>query len=180
MSDLADLAFDVAGDLPAPVRKVIDTAVANGWELNAPGLTLALRLNHPTDELAAPVYITWAVGRTSKGAMSFRFMSCATAALQPLKAVDLLEYLADPTVAYSTPEELEDDLDAKAKQPPWDLNATPEVNVMRQLGGTPVSIDGERQATTRRKTAQQIIAEAKEKSSQGLRVQAPPLRVKAP
>jgi hypothetical protein len=107
VTDLADLAFDVAGDLPAQVRKVIDTAVTNGWELNKPGMTLALRLNHPTDELAQPVYILWAVGKTPTGRMSFKFVSCGTAGLVPLTGPDLLEYLADPTVIYKTDEDIE-------------------------------------------------------------------------
>lgn len=49
------------------------------------------------------MYISWQVGETAAGKLSFRFMSAATATLQPLSPGDVLEYLADPTVAY--PEE---------------------------------------------------------------------------
>jgi hypothetical protein len=82
---------------------VIKAAEENGWQLNGKGATFALRLDHPTDELAVPFYICWQVGETAKGALSFRYMSAATATLQPLSAGDALEYLADPTVIY--PEE---------------------------------------------------------------------------
>lgn len=179
MSDLSDLAADVAKDLPAQVRKIIDTAIGNGWELNKPGMTIALRLNHPTDELADPVYVTWIVGRTPKGALSFRFGTCGTRGLVPLKGADLLEYLQDPTVAYMTPEDVEDaDLKAKEKAledtPPWDTQRSPEANVQAQLGGVPAEVEWTRSRAPRRPSASaspRSIAPARP-----LRVQAPKAR----
>lgn len=151
MSDLADLASDVTKDLPIAVRRVIDTALENNWQLNKPGMTVALRLNHPTDNLAMPVYITWTVGRTPKGALSFRFMSCGTQGLHKLSGADLLEYLKDPTVVYDTEEELaakEDKFDRKKldNPPKWDeQNKTPEENTIAQFGNTEiVAIEVER------------------------------------
>lgn len=158
MTELADLAFDVAGDLPATARKVIDTATANGWELNLPGMTLCLRLNHPSDELAQPVYVTWVVGRTQQGRMSFKFFSCATRGLVPLSGADLLEYLVDPTVTYLTPEDIAE-IDAKvlkSKQeslPPWDDRKSPAVNVQTVLGAAPLQIDKALAAPPRTQTA---------------------------
>lgn len=178
MSDLADLAFDVAGDLPAQVRKVIDTATVNGWELNQPGLTIALRLNHPTDELAQPVYITWAVSRSPTGRMSFKFFSCGTRGMVQLTGSDLLEYLVDPTITYLTPDDIAE-IDAKALKtaqeslPSWDAKKSPTVNLQTVLGASPLSID-------------KILAQppkpvsAPKPGAVPLRVKAPALRVQAP
>ena len=149
MSDLSDLAEEVAKDLPFQVRKTIDTAIEAGWQLNGPGMTLALRLNHPTDDLAQPVYITWVVGRTPKGNLSFRFDSCGTRGLVPLSGADLLEYLDDPTVIYPTDAEIEEssaDRDAKAaekedeKRGTWDSKKDQITNLNVQLGARVVSI----------------------------------------
>lgn len=98
--ELEELLDDVAAELPLPVRKVLRAAEDHGWKLNPPGLTLALRLNHPEDILAQPVYITWQVGRTPTGKLSMKHYSCGTQGLQPLSGKDLLEYLADPSVIY--------------------------------------------------------------------------------
>jgi hypothetical protein len=178
VSDLADLAFEVAGDLPANVRKVIDTATREGWDLNPPGMTLALRLNHPTDDLAQPVYIVWAVGRTAKGRMSFRFDSAGTRGLVPLNGVELLEYLSDPTIAITMDEEAQGDLESREKPPAWDDSKPPERNVADVLGGTIVSIGRDKP-----KTAAQILAETKRKavaSSNPLKAAPPALRVSPP
>lgn len=183
MSDLSDLAEAVAKDLPHGVRKIIDTALENGWQLNPPGMTLALRLNHPTDELADPVYVVWSVGRTPTGKISLKFSSAGTRGLVPLKGPDLIEYLQDPTVAYVTAEEAEAEYESRRKLPPWDEDAPAEVNVMRQLNAEVVSVENERPG---RRTAAQIMADAKkggERPSQpsgGLRVTAPTLRVSPP
>lgn len=128
MSDLSDLASDVAKDLPAQVRKVIDAAIENGWTLNKPGMTLALRLNHPTDELAQPVYITWVVSRTPTGRLSFKHDSCGTKGLHPLSGADLIEYLKDPTVVYPVEDE-----------PPWDTEEPlSQDELLQSLGASPV------------------------------------------
>lgn len=149
MSDLADLAFDVAGELPSQVRKVIDSAVSHGWELNKPGMTLALRLNHPTDELAQPVYIVWAVGRTPTGRLSFKFSSCGTAGLVPLSGADLLEYLADPTTVYASDDDIAEAENVK-KPMKWDDHKTPERNTIDHLGGELLAIEVERKPYTPR------------------------------
>ena len=83
-------------EIPASVRKVLRTAVDNGWQLNKPGMTIALRFDHPSLENAWPVYITWAIGRTAKGKVSWRFNSCGTRSLVSLSGAELLEYLEDP------------------------------------------------------------------------------------
>jgi hypothetical protein len=147
VSDLADLAADLTKDLPLTARKVIDAALANGWELNPPGMTVALRLNHPTDSLAQPVYITWHVGRTPKGAMSFKFSSCGTQGLVRLTGADLLQYLEDPTVIYPTDEEAaeaEADYDATQWEkgtPKWDDKASPIQNVVNQMHGQVIAVE---------------------------------------
>lgn len=163
MTDLADLAFDVAGDLPVQVRKVIDTAVVHGWELNKPGLTLALRLNHPSDDLAQPVYIVWSVGRTPSGRLSFKFSSCGTRGLVPLSGADLLEYLADPTVVYLTDQDVKEAGEGQVEKdtPPWDEHAKPEDNLKAHLGASIVGIEPDRKAP--RKTYQEIVAEQRAK-----------------
>lgn len=140
---LAELLSDMRAELPANIRKVVNTALENDWELNKPGVTIALRLNHPKDELADPVYITWVVGRTASGKISYRFDSCGTRGLVPLSGADLLEYLADPTVAYVVAEEREKEMDDKARNPPWKVDDTPERNTIRQLGGTLLGIQRE-------------------------------------
>jgi mannose/cellobiose epimerase-like protein (N-acyl-D-glucosamine 2-epimerase family) len=91
--------------LPANARKVVEAAESHGWELNGKGASFCLRLDHPSDDLAVPFYITWQVGETAKGALSFRYMSAATATLQPLSAGDVLEYLADPTLIHGDEDE---------------------------------------------------------------------------
>jgi hypothetical protein len=153
------------------VRKVIGTAIENGWELNKPGMTLALRLNHPTDDLAQPVYITWAVSRTASGRLSFRFVSCGTQGLVPLSGADLLEYLADPTVIYKTDEDIAE-ADAQRKQPPWDMGASPEKNLMTQLGATIITIEADRKP---RAPTARPVAEVKPSP-----VSATPLRIQIP
>lgn len=160
VSDLADLAADVAKDLPAAVRKVIDTAIANGWELHKPGMSMVLRLNHPTDDLADPVYVSWVVGRTPTGRLSFRFDGCSTRGLVPLSGPDLLEYLADPTVVYPVTEELEAEAAAKEKPPKWDSFAPPEVNLMAQLGGSVISIQDDKHPRPRQEVKASPVSAA--------------------
>lgn len=195
MSDLSDLAADVAKDLPASVRRVIDTAIKNGWELNAPGVTLTLRLNHPSDELAVPVYVTWAVGRTPKGNLSFRVDSCGTRGLVPLSGKDLLEYLEDPTIAYPVAEELEAEQEEKARKKAerdakngkgagWDSKATDGQNLRVQLGAEPVAIEDttarDLMAEQKAKVAAVKTAVAAKSAAPSLRASAPALRVQAP
>jgi hypothetical protein len=181
VSDLADLAADVTGDMPVQVRKVINAAIEHGWELNKPGMTLALRLNHPTDELADPVYITWTVGRTPTGRLSFKFMSCATRGLVPLSGADLLEYLEDPTVAYMTDEDVKaaDVAQASkeaAKEPPaWDKRKDQMSNLQATIGASVLRVE-----TPRSPRASKPQAPAKPVSGAPLRVAAPALRVQAP
>jgi hypothetical protein len=157
LSDLSDLAEDVAKDMPHSVRKVIDTATANGWQLNRPGVTIALRLNHPTDTLADPVYVTWVVGRTKSGKLSFRFGSCSTRGLVPLKGSDLLEYLADPTVAYMTPDEAEE-LDRNRRlreldKVKWDKSEDPVTNAAKMLGASVIAISRPPRSTAKPKAS---------------------------
>lgn len=145
MSELSDLLQDMTKDLPPAIRKVIDTAVENGWELNKPGLTVALRLNHPTDELAQPVYAMWVVSRTPKGALSYRFDSCGTKGQVPLKGPELLDYLKDPTTVYMTDEDIAvraREIELKTK--PWSDRKTEIENVKEQLGGQVVAIEIDR------------------------------------
>lgn len=98
---------DIVKMLPAPVRKVLAVAGETGWELNGKGLSISLRLDHPTDDLGVPVYITWQLGTTPGGKVSCRFMSSGTATLQPLSVDDFMEYLRDPTIIYPEAKELE-------------------------------------------------------------------------
>lgn len=188
MSDLSDLAAEVSKDLPAQIRKVIDQAVEYGWELNAPGMTLALRLNHPTDDLAQPVYITWVVGRTPKGKLSFKFMSCGTAGLSSLSGADLLEYLADPTTVYMSDEDIREAdeetrkreaAQADKKAGDWDSKLGTAENLGRQLGAGVLRVE--------RTTAAEIIKDQKARitapsvrPTEGPLTPVKPLRVQIP
>lgn len=98
MTELEGILEDLGAELPPNVRKTLQAAIEHGWELNKPGMTIALRLNHPVLADAYPVYISWILGRTPKGALSWKFGSCGTRSLIPLNGADLLVYLADPTV----------------------------------------------------------------------------------
>lgn len=92
----------LAASLPAKVKSILQAADDHGWELNGKGASFCIRLDHPTDEFAVPVYITWQLGRTPKGSLSWRFMSAGTATLQPMSLDDVLNYLKDPTILYPT------------------------------------------------------------------------------
>lgn len=170
MTNLSDLAAEVSKDLPANIRKTIDIAIDNGWELNPPGMTLCLRLNHPTDELAQPVYVSWVVGLTPKGSTSFRFMSCSTRGLVPLSGADLLEYLQDPTTVYLTADDVAES-DSKAleaaqeKMPPWDAKKPVQANLEGFLGARTLRVE--------KLTAKDIMATDNEPKAPQLRVQIP-------
>lgn len=88
------------GPLPSRVKKVLDIAEQEGWHLNAKGATFCMRFDKDDDELAVPFYVTWQLGRTEKGNLSWRFMSAGTATLQPMSPDDVIEYMKDPTVIY--------------------------------------------------------------------------------
>jgi hypothetical protein len=130
VSELADLIADVSNNLSPAIRKILDAAVENGWELAKPGMTLCLRLDNPADELALPVYACWVVGRSPSGKMSFRFSSSATSGLNPLSGADLVEYLKDPTVVYPDPPE--------KTEVPWDETLSPAGNLVKVLDAKPV------------------------------------------
>lgn len=140
MSELSDTLEALTKDLPHGVRKVIDKAIDGGWELNPPGITMVMRLNHPTDLFADPVYVAWTVGRTPTGKPSYKFSSAGTKGLKPLSGPDLLEYLEEPTVAHSTVAELEDEY-AERHKPKWDDSKSPESNAAAILGAEVLSVD---------------------------------------
>jgi hypothetical protein len=96
--DLESVLSELGAELPVNVRKTLKAAVENGWRLNKPGITIALRLDHPTLEDAYPVYIAWELGRTPTGKISWRFQSCGTKSLNSLSGAELLEYMADPSL----------------------------------------------------------------------------------
>jgi hypothetical protein len=96
--DLEDIIDDLGAEMSVMVRKTIKAAIENGWLLNKPGMTVALRLDHPTMKDAYPVYIAWALAKTPTGKLSWRFSSCGTKSLVPLSGAELIEYLADPTL----------------------------------------------------------------------------------
>lgn len=174
MFDLARLIEDIGGSMPPAVKKVLKAAEENGWELNRPGMTLCLRFNHPTDELASPLYISWVLKRTPTGKLGLGFDSCSTASLVPLRPADVLEYLSDPTVILMDDADIEE---ASAKhdervRPKWDDNAPPEINVIQRLRGGALNaeiIAVERhdkdtgEPRPKRRTAAEIIAEANRK-----------------
>ncbi len=162
MSDLSDLAEELTKDLPLGARKVIDKAVENGWELNAPGMTVVIRLNHPTDDLAAPLYVCWVAKRTPKGKIGFNFVSASTATMVPMRPADVLEYLEDPTVAYTLAEEAQAEAEAKMNNPPWDDKAELTVNLKRQLGAEIIAIESDFQKP-KRETAEDIMKRAQAK-----------------
>lgn len=96
-----ELAEEVTGVLGANVRKVLAAAADNGWALHGSGATFCIRLDHPSDDLAVPVFVTWQLAPSEKtGKLSWRFMSAGTATLHQLNSKDVLTYLADPTVIY--------------------------------------------------------------------------------
>jgi hypothetical protein len=99
--NLSDLAADeLTGPLPPRVAKVLDTAAANGWVPNGKGITLCVRLDHPTDEDAVPFYVTWQLAISPEGKRSWRFWNAGAANFQPLNYSDVLTYLADPSVIW--------------------------------------------------------------------------------
>ena len=184
MSELEDLAADLTGDMPPGVRKTINTAIENGWQLNKPGMTVSLRLNHPTDELAQPVYITWVVSRTPKGKLSFKFFSCGTQGLVKLTGADLLEYLQDPTVIYNLPEDAPDDREQMGDSPAWNDKASEVQNLSASLGAKVIRIEKTTAADIisrqQEAMANPSVAQGRVKPGQSLRVAPPVLRVKAP
>lgn len=160
MSDLSDLAEDLAKGLPIAARKVIDKALEGGWELNPPGMTVCLRLSHPTDDLGVPVYVAWAVKRTPTGRIGFTFVGASTASLIPLRPAEVLDYLEDPSAAYSTPEELQEAQDASWARREWSDRKTTAENLRDILGAEVIGVIDERPG---RETAAQIIARANRK-----------------
>lgn len=100
VTELVSLVTDEGLPLPSRVRKVLDTAKAEGWHLNGKGATFAIRLDKDGDDLAVPFFMIWQLIPGTDGKVSWRFMNAATATLQPMTYGDSLAYLADPTLIY--------------------------------------------------------------------------------
>jgi hypothetical protein len=87
-------------DNPTPrMLKVLVEAEEKGWTKGR--VTVCIRLDKPEDDNACPFYATWEMaGWTPKGRPSWRFVSAASANLQPLSEADILTYLNDPAVIW--------------------------------------------------------------------------------
>jgi hypothetical protein len=94
---------DMDAAVTPQVRKILETAEANGWSENG-ATTLVIRLSKPGDPLAKPFYMKWDLaGRTAKGKPSWRFQGSRAANGQPLNLSDALVYLSDPSVIHPEP-----------------------------------------------------------------------------
>jgi len=99
-TDVTQAVEALEGPVPGPVQKILDAADEHGWSAN-PAITLVVRLAKPGDELAKPFFMRWdLVGRTSKGALSWRFQGARASNGQPLTLADCHLYLQDPSVIY--------------------------------------------------------------------------------
>jgi len=86
--------------VPARLRKALEAAEDNGWEMSKTGCTAVLRLVRPADEVALPCYARWDLIRTPKGQLSWRFHSAMAKNGQRMNYNDLFEYFSDPSVIY--------------------------------------------------------------------------------
>lgn len=180
------------GLLPASIRKVLEAAQGEGWDLHGKGATIAFRLDRAQDDLDLPCYVQWEIGVTPKGAQSFR-SGKGGVPHAALSASDVLEYLADPTTVYpleDEPDEPETPAEPLEDAPPWDTSKTDEQNLCASLGAEVVSdkpkprplgvtsttpAKGLSSATTKSaKSPEPSLADALKAS---LRVKAAPLRV---
>lgn len=85
------------GPTAPSVLKVIRAAEDNGWIENDFG-SLVLRYRKPNDPDALPFFVTWHIGMTAGGKVSYRFAGARVINGKPLALNDVLIYLADPTV----------------------------------------------------------------------------------
>lgn len=121
--------------LPASIRKALDLAEAEGWQLHGKGATIAFRLDRGEDELDLPAYAIWEIGKTPKGAISFRSGKGGVPHMK-LSTSDLTEYLQDPTVVYPLEAEPEPEPEKPQEDaPPWDTS-DPSGSLLRALGAT--------------------------------------------
>ena len=91
--------------LTPQVRKILETAEANGWSENG-ATTLVIRLSKPADPLAKPFFLKWELaGRTKAGKPSWRFQGARANNGQPLNLGDALIYLEDSSVVHPEPPE---------------------------------------------------------------------------
>lgn len=155
---LLDLVQDLAGELPIGPRKVLKKALECGWQVNPPGGTFVIRLNHPTDDLAEPVYMSWVVRRTPSGKVGFSFDSCGTRGLHSLRPSEIEDYLEDPSSIYPTVEELETAADEKWAKTKWDDRKDAAENMKAMLGTEVIAVEDDRPG---KETAAQILARAK-------------------
>jgi hypothetical protein len=105
MSYMDVVSEDLDSALSPQVRKILESAEANGWSENA-ATTLVIRLHKPDDSLAKPFFLRWdLVGRTAKGKPSWRFQGARAAIGQALNLADALLYLEDTAVIHPEPPE---------------------------------------------------------------------------
>lgn len=86
--------------LPSEIRKVLESAAADGWQLHGKGASIAFRLDKEDDELALPLYLFWQIGKTPTGRVSFRAGSAGTPIMAPMSIADAIAYMADPTLIW--------------------------------------------------------------------------------
>lgn len=101
--------------LPGAITKVLEAAEAEGWQFHGKGASIAFRLDKEGDELALPLYLTWQIGKTPGGKVSFRAGNAGTPIMAPMSVADAIEYMADPTLIWPTEEGTEDDGTEAAK-----------------------------------------------------------------
>lgn len=131
------------GILPAGVKKIIDAAESEGWELNGKGVTLAIRLDRgePWD---LPAYVCWQVGVTPTGKVSFTSGKGGTMN-QPLTATEMIDYLSDPTVVY--PVQAHDEPEGPTDNEEGKPSALSHEEILELLGATVVETTPESPAS---------------------------------
>ena len=98
--------------VPARLRKVLEAAEDNGWEMSKTGCTAVLRLHRPADEVALPFYVRWDLLRIGKegkeGKLSWRYHSAMAQNGQKLNYNDVFDYIEHPEYIHPEPPEERD------------------------------------------------------------------------
>lgn len=101
---LTSLAIDDALEVvPARLRKALEAAQENGWELGPTGCTAVMRLYKPGDTIALPFFVRWDLVKTKGDKWSWRFHGSMAQNGQRMNYNDIFSYIEDPQVIYPEP-----------------------------------------------------------------------------
>lgn len=92
---------DLDSALTSRVRKILDTAEANGWQPSYH--SFAVRFSKPDDPLARPWFARWDLHKSPDGKRSWRFAGARASNGQALGYSDVLVYIQDSSVIYPEP-----------------------------------------------------------------------------